>query len=76
MPHILQLNPPLPVCLPNGTPTCPYGGPLNGLAHALIDYGPEHHLCWVVALDQGGEVWTVRNPDIRLQKNFTMGRTV
>ena len=64
---LLQLDPPLPVFIPDRQQT--------GLAHILIDYGPEHHLCWVIALDQGGEIWTVRNQDVRLQKNFTMGRS-
>ena len=64
---LLQLDPPLPVYIPASGQT--------GLAHGWIDYGPEHHLCWLVALDQGGEVWTLKNPDVRLQKNFTMGRT-
>lgn len=30
---------------------------------------------WVVALDNGGEVWTFKNSDIRLHKNITIGRT-
>lgn len=68
---ILQLNPPLPLMTPRG----------RGLAHFLIDYGPEYHLHWVVALDgpgltsEIGECWEFTNPDIRFQPNFTMGRT-
>lgn len=62
---LLQLDPPLPVITPKGP----------GLAHVLIDYGPEHDLLWVVFQDQTGESWTVPNPLIRAQKNITMGRT-
>lgn len=61
---IQQINPPLPVQTPRG----------NGLAHFLIDYGPEHHLMWVVFLDSNGECWTYTNPKIRAQKNITLGR--
>ncbi len=64
---LLQLDPPIPIYIPSRQQT--------GLAHILIDYGCEHHLVWVVATDQGGEVWSVKNPDVRLQTNFTMGRT-
>ncbi len=61
---MIQLNPPLPVITPKGP----------ALAHFLIDYGPEHSILWVCFQDEGGECWTWRNPDIRAQKNITMGR--
>jgi hypothetical protein len=61
---MLQLNPPIPVTTPKG----------RGLAHVLIDYGPEHDLMWVVFLDESGQCWTYSNKDIRAQKNITMGR--
>jgi hypothetical protein len=61
---ILQLDPPLPVQTPKG----------DGLAHLIIDYGPEHHLMWVVFLDDGGECWTYPNPQVRACKNISMGR--
>lgn len=61
---ILQLNPPLPLTNPKGP----------GLAWALIDYGIEHNLMWVVAIDATGEIWTFGNPEVRAQKNITMGR--
>jgi hypothetical protein len=61
---ILQLNPPLPMTTPRG----------NGLAHFVIDYGVESDLMWVVFLDADGACWTVPNPDIRLEQNWTMGR--
>lgn len=61
---LTQLNPPLPVDTVKG----------KGYAFAVIDYGMEHHLLWVVALDAGGEIWTVPNPDVRMRQNWTMGR--
>lgn len=61
---ILQLDPPLPITTPKG----------DGLAHLVIDYGPEHHLMWVVFLDDNGECWTYPNPQVRACKNVTMER--
>jgi hypothetical protein len=61
---ISQLNPPLPVTTPKG----------SGLAHLVIDYGPEHNLFWVVFIDATGECWTYPNQEIRAQKNITLGR--
>jgi len=62
-----QLNPPLPV-------TAVEKG--KGIAHAVIDYGPEHNLLWVTALDETGEIWCVPNPQIRMQRNWSMGRNI
>jgi hypothetical protein len=62
-----QLNPCIPVTvLDKG----------KGSAIAVIDYGQEHNLIWVVALDGSGEIWCSPNPKVRLQNNWTMGRTV
>ncbi len=61
---MIQLNPPIPLSTPRG----------NGLAHFVIDYGPEHNLIWTVFLDDSGECWSFSNPEIRAQKNITMGR--
>lgn len=61
---ILQLDPPIPMITPRG----------DGLAHCVIDYGPEHDLLWVVFLDSNGECWTYSNKEVRAQKNITMGR--
>lgn len=61
---MLQLNPPLPLLTPKG----------KGYAHFVIDYSQEHHLFWVVFLDDSGECWTFPNPEVRLQGNPTMGR--
>ena len=61
---IVQLNPPIPLETPLG----------KGYAHFLLDYSQEHHLCWVVFLDEDGTSWTFENPDVRLQPNPTLGR--
>jgi hypothetical protein len=63
---IIQLNPPLPLNTPKG----------EGLCHFLIDYSCENHLMWVVFIDSTGECWTFSNPEIRAQKNITLGRLV
>lgn len=59
---MIQLDPPIPVITPNG----------EGMAHVLIDYGPEHHLLWVCFIDETGECWTYNNKYVRLQPNGTM----
>ena len=61
---MLQLDPPIPLSTPRG----------KGLAHVLLDYGPEYDLCWVVFLDETGESWTFRNPEVRALTNETFGR--
>jgi hypothetical protein len=61
---ITQLNPPLALDTVKGP----------GLAHFVIDYGPEADLMWVVFMDKDGACWTVPNPEIRLQLNWSMGR--
>jgi hypothetical protein len=62
-----QLNPPIPLMVVDRGP---------GLAHGVIDYGPEFHLLWVVILDGNGECWTVANPRVRGTHNITMGRVI
>ena len=60
-----QLDPPLPVhVLDRG----------SGLAFAVIDYGIEHNLLWVTALDASGEIWCAPNPKVRLAENWSAGR--
>ena len=61
---ILQLTPPIPLMTPKG----------SALAHFLIDYGPESHLCWVCFNDEDGQCWTWSNPNIRAQKNISLDR--
>jgi len=60
-----QLDPPVPVhALEKG----------KGLAFALTDYGREHNLIWLPAIDETGEIWCAPNPKVRMQPNWTMGR--
>lgn len=67
---MLQLNPPIPVM-------CRQGDTWHkGLAHVIIDPGIESDLLWVSFIDATGECWTLRNQDIRAQKNVTIGRTL
>ena len=60
-----QLSTPLPISVE---------GKGKGLAFAVIDYGPEHNLIWVTALDDSGEIWCAPNPLVRMRPNWTMGR--
>ena len=46
----------------------------SGFAFAVIDYGLEHNLIWVTALDNSGEIWCAPNPKVRMQANWTAGR--
>ena len=61
-----QLDPPIPVTVTDRG---------DGLAFAVIDYGPEHNLLWVTALDANGEIWCAPNSKVRMQKNWSMGRS-
>ena len=62
---LTQLDPPIPLhVLGRG----------DGLAMAVIDYGPEHNLLWVTAIDATGEIWCAPNPEVRMQANWSMGR--
>jgi hypothetical protein len=61
---LTQLNPPIPMDTPKGA----------GLALAVIDYGLEHSLLWVVAIDKTREIWCVPNADARVQSNWSAGR--
>lgn len=63
---VTQLNPPIPLMTPKG----------SALAHLVIDYGAEHDLIWVCFQDATGECWSWANPEIRAQKNVTMGRVL
>lgn len=60
-----QLNPPIPLHVV---------GKGDGTALAVIDYGQEHHLIWVTAINATGEIWCAPNPKVRVQGNWTMGR--
>ncbi len=60
-----QLNPTIPLHVL---------GKGDGYAIGMIDYGQEHNLIWVTALDESGEIWCAPNAKVRLGKNWTMGR--
>ena len=62
---ILQLNPTVPLTTPKG----------EGYAIALIHYGEDHDLKWVVIQNDSGEIWTWNNDKVRGIKNITSGRT-
>lgn len=59
-----QLDPTIPMATSKG----------DGLAFAVIDYGIEHDLLWVVALDDSGEIWCVPNSEVRVAANWSIGR--
>lgn len=62
---MLQLNPMIPMhVIDKG----------DGYAFAMIDYSQEHHIYYVVAITETGEIWTVDNTQVRFQKNITMNR--
>ena len=61
---LTQLNPTIPLETSRG----------RGYALAVIDYGMEHNLLWVVAMDATGEIWCVPNAEARAQKNWSAGR--
>jgi hypothetical protein len=61
---ILQLNPPIPMSTPKG----------DGWAFFMIERSQEHHIEWVVFLDNSGQCWTFQNPEVRMQNNYTMNR--
>lgn len=62
---LTQLNPILPVAIEEKG---------QGYAFAIIDYGEEHDLIFVCAMNTTGEVWCVPNQKVRVQANWTMGR--
>lgn len=60
-----QLAPPIPLHVL---------GKGDGQAIGIIDYGPEHDLIWITAIDETAEIWCAPNPQVRMQRNWTMGR--
>ena len=60
-----QLDPPIPLHVL---------GKGDGYALGVIDYGQEHNLLWVTAIDATGEIWCAPNPEVRMQANWSMGR--
>jgi hypothetical protein len=68
---ILQLAPSVPVFIVENAAGIPIG---SGLAIFLLDESREHHTLWCVAYDNGGSVWWVPQPFVRLQVNPSAGR--
>jgi hypothetical protein len=60
-----QLDPPLPMTVMDKG---------DGFAVAVIDYGQEFDLLWVIAMNESGEIWCAPNPKVRMQGNWSMGR--
>lgn len=63
---MLQLNPCIPVIVTSKDNA-------KGAAIGWLDYSENHDLIWLVVMENC-EVWAIPNPEIRLQKNWTMGR--
>jgi hypothetical protein len=42
---------------------------MKGYAFLVIDYSQEHNLLFACAMDNG-EIWTLANKDLRMQKNM------
>ena len=61
----IQLNPTIPLHVL---------GKGDGYAIGMIDYGQEHNLMWVTAIDATGEIWCAPNPKVRMGRNWSMGR--
>lgn len=62
---IVQLNPTLPIVRVSDN--------MKGYAFLVIDYSQEHDLYFTCAMDDG-EIWTLSNKEIRIQKNITLNR--
>lgn len=60
-----QLNPPIPMYVADKG---------EGIAIAVIDYGIDFDLYWIVAMNNGGEIWAIKNPEVRAVINQTLGR--
>jgi hypothetical protein len=62
---MLQLNPMLPIIRVSDN--------MKGYAFLVIDYSQEHDLMFTCAMDNG-EIWTLKNNELRMGKNITLGR--
>lgn len=62
---LTQLDPPIWLYVPKRSE--------SGLAHAVIDRGPEDSLYWVVFMDSG-PVIEVMNEEVRAHRNATLRR--
>jgi hypothetical protein len=62
---MLQLNPMIPIVRVSDS--------MKGYAFLVIDYSQEHDLMFTCAMDNG-EIWTLKNGEIRMQQNISLGR--
>ena len=62
---MLQLNPTIPIVR--------ISDDMKGYAFLVIDYSQEHDLMFTCAMNNG-EIWTLKNGDIRVEQNITLGR--
>jgi hypothetical protein len=62
---IAQLNPTIPIIRVSDQ--------LKGWTFLVIDYSQEHDLLFTCAMDNG-ELWTLNNKDIRIDKNISLNR--
>lgn len=62
---ILQLNPMIPILRVKDN--------MEGYAFLVIDYSQEHNLLFTCAMDNG-EIWTLNNKELRMQKNISLDR--
>lgn len=62
---MLQLNPTLPIIRVSDN--------MKGYAFLVIDYSQEHDLMFTCAMNNG-EIWTLKNIEIRVEENITLGR--
>lgn len=60
---IHQLNPTIPVYTKLG----------KGRALLIIDYGMDVNTCWVVSLNETGEIKHLDSNDVRMEENHTFG---
>lgn len=68
---ITQLSPSIPMRVVENTLGFPEG---SGEALMVLDYGKEDDLLFVMAMDNGGEIWIVPNKYLRLIRNISIGR--
>ena len=64
---IVQLNPTIPIIRKSDS--------LKGWAFLVIDYSQEHDLLFTCAMDNG-EIWTLRNQDILIDKNISLNTRI
>jgi hypothetical protein len=62
---MLQLEPQIPIFRISDN--------MKGYAFLIIDYSQDHDLLFTCAF-QNGEIWTLSNFEIRMQKNISLDR--